>query len=125
MKNKPNPNPPLDGGSPATQQVNKVPGALLHVTTRAAWASAQTAGQLCPESLTSVGFIHLCVQTQLTGVLCRFFQGQSDLLLLSIDPALLDAPVRWEAADGDQFPHLYGPLPTTAVTYVRDISAIG
>lgn len=44
-------------------------------------------------------------------------------MLLSIDPARLSDPVRWEpGVPGDPesmlFPHLYGPLPAEAVTSV-------
>lgn len=45
------------------------------------------------------------------------------MVLLYIDPAALDSPVRWEPgtlADPDWmlFPHLYGPLPLRAVIRV-------
>jgi uncharacterized protein (DUF952 family) len=45
----------------------------------------------------------------------RFFRGQPDLVLLMIDPAKLHADLRYEAADGDLFPHIYGPLNGDAV----------
>lgn len=42
------------------------------------------------------------------------------MVLLYIDAAALDAPVRWERGVPDDpesmlFPHLYGPLPVSAV----------
>ena len=44
-------------------------------------------------------------------------------MLLRIDPDRLTAPVRWEPGvptdpDSMLFPHLYGPLPVSAVTSV-------
>jgi len=65
-------------------------------------------------------FLHLCEPDQLPGVLERFFAAEPEpLVLLEVDPAGLD--VRREAApDGaGVFPHLYGPLPVSAVTAVR------
>jgi ribosomal protein S18 acetylase RimI-like enzyme len=53
----------------------------------------------------------------------RLYPGRRDLALLVVDPARLTDPVRFEdgvPADpgGMQFPHLYGPLPTSAVISV-------
>jgi uncharacterized protein (DUF952 family) len=48
------------------------------------------------------------------------FAGRDDMLLLVIDPAALDAPVRWEpgvpAHPADiWFPHVYGPINVESV----------
>ncbi len=92
---------------------------LFHITSRAAWAAAQEGGVYEPASLTSEGFIHLSTAQQWRATVQRFFAGQSDLVLLTIDPAGLD--VRYERADGDDFPHLYGALPVAAVVAVDAI----
>ena len=86
---------------------------LFHITTRAAWAAAQASG----EYRTTDPFIHLSTERQWRTTLARFFAGKTDLVLLTIDPEGLD--VRFERADGDDFPHLYGALPIAAVTTVR------
>jgi uncharacterized protein (DUF952 family) len=55
------------------------------------------------------------------GTANRFFRGQRDLLILSIDERRLAAPLKYEPpADGGElsdsrFPHLYGPLNLDAV----------
>ncbi len=38
-----------------------------------------------------------------------------------MDPARLDVPLRYEAMppDGEEFPHLYGPVPVEAVVAVE------
>jgi uncharacterized protein (DUF952 family) len=85
---------------------------LLHVTTEAEWAAAQRQGRIaCPPG----GFIHLCTAEQLEFVLGRHFAGRTSLLALRLDPAGLD--VRWETSEPgmDDFPHLYGALPTGSV----------
>nr|HEX4313087.1 DUF952 domain-containing protein [Kofleriaceae bacterium] len=91
---------------------------LFHITTRAAWDAARAAGDYRAASLATEGFIHLSTETQWPRTLQRFFAGQRDLVLLAIDPAALRAAVRFEAADGEPFPHLYGPLNSDAVVEV-------
>jgi uncharacterized protein (DUF952 family) len=95
---------------------------LFHITTRAAWDAATVAGVYVAPSLAREGFIHLSTEAQVPGTLRRFFAGQTGLVLLVIAPdrlAALGTEVRFEAADGDAFPHLYGPLALDAVVEVR------
>lgn len=96
---------------------------LLHICAAADWAAAERRGQLCPDSLATVGFVHLSIPEQVHLPANRLYAGRTDLLLLHIDPALLEAPVRWEPGlptdpPAVMFPHLYGPLPVAAVIAV-------
>ncbi|MFO0614962.1 MAG: DUF952 domain-containing protein [Polyangiaceae bacterium] len=91
----------------------------FHITTREAWEHARAAGVYVAASLTSVGFIHLSLDRQWPLARTRFFAGATDLVLLVIDPRRLTHEVRFEPADGDSFPHLYGALNLDAVAEVR------
>lgn len=96
---------------------------LLHLCSLANWATAQACGEHRPDSLRDAGFVHLSTPEQVHLPANRFYAGRTDLLLLHIDAALLEAPVRWEAGDSTDpaamvFPHLYGPLPVGAVIAV-------
>lgn len=78
-----------------------------------------------PPSLRDEGFVHCSTEDQLPGTLERVFAG-ADLaahVVLVVDLRRLppSTPVRWEAADdaAERFPHVYGPLPPTAVVEVR------
>ena len=93
--------------------------ALFHITTREVWESARVAGEYRPASLASEGFVHLSTAAQWPGTRERFYRDVPDLVLLHVAPAGLD--IRYERADGDAFPHLYGPLPISAVI---DVTAI-
>jgi uncharacterized protein (DUF952 family) len=93
---------------------------LFHITTRAAWQGAHQVGAYRADSLAEVGYIHLSTATQWRTTLVRFFQGARDLVLLEIESERLAAPVRFERVDGEDFPHLYGPLPVEAVVAVHD-----
>ncbi|MBL8918028.1 MAG: DUF952 domain-containing protein [Myxococcaceae bacterium] len=93
---------------------------LFHLCATHAWSAVTT--DYRPASLGTEGFIHLSTEQQWRGTAARFFRGCDDLLLLELDAASLAGLVRFEPADGDEFPHLYGPLPRTAVVAVTNVS---
>ena len=99
-------------------------GVLVHLCGTAEWADAQASGALTPESLRTVGFVHLSTPQQVHLPANRLYRDRTDLVLLQVDPAKLAAPVRWEPGvpsdpEAMLFPHLYGPLPVDAVIGVR------
>ena len=94
---------------------------LFHITTRSEWVVAVLSGEHCPPSLETEGFIHLSHDRQWRGALARFYRGRTGLVLLSVDRARLRHEVREEPADGDVFPHLYGPLNVDAVVEVANL----
>lgn len=96
---------------------------LLHLCADHEWRRSSAAGEHRPVSLAEVGFIHLSSPEQVHLPANRLYAGRTDLVLLRIDPDRLDDPVRWEPGvpsdpESMLFPHLYGPLPTAAVTSV-------
>jgi uncharacterized protein (DUF952 family) len=99
------------------------PQVLVHLCPSDEWSSARSRGELRPESLASVGFIHLSTPEQVHLPANRLFRGRDDLVLLHIDPDRLDAPIHWEPGvptdpESMLFPHLYGALPVGAVMNV-------
>ncbi|PTL58853.1 DUF952 domain-containing protein [Paraconexibacter algicola] len=99
---------------------------LLHVTSADAWDAAGSTGEYAippqPDG-SPAPFIHLCRPEQLAGVVARFYPPPHDhLVVLTVRPAglpILDEP----APDADGlFPHLYGPLPVSAVVAVRALA---
>lgn len=98
-------------------------GTLVHLCDAPEWELAQQTGVHAPESLKTVGFVHLSSPAQVHLPANRLYAGRTDLMLLRIDAARLVSPVRWEPGlptdpDGMEFPHLYGPLPVAAVISV-------
>jgi uncharacterized protein (DUF952 family)/ribosomal protein S18 acetylase RimI-like enzyme len=96
---------------------------LTHLIEPAAWRTALADGAVRPPSLGSVDFVHLSTPDQVHLPAQALYPGRRDLVLLVIDPARLTDPVRMEPgvpADpgGMLFPHLYGPLPVSAVVAV-------
>ena len=80
-----------------------------------------------PASLDTEGFVHCSDYGTVHLPANRLFAGRTDLVLLVIDPARLDAPLRWEpgtppSPDGVWFPHVYGPIPPAAVVAAYDFT---
>ena len=95
-------------------------GVLLHMTTLANWSAAARGETYGADLVAADGFLHLSTAAQITGPANALFAGHTDAWLLVIDEARLPVPVRWEQGDppgehGELFPHLYAPLPTSAV----------
>jgi uncharacterized protein (DUF952 family)/ribosomal protein S18 acetylase RimI-like enzyme len=103
--------------------VREPSGLLVHLIEPRDWRGALADGAVRPPSLESVGFVHLSTPEQVHVPAQVLFPGRRDLVLLVVDPTRLTAPVRFEAGvpedpAGMRFPHLYGPLPVTAVVAV-------
>ncbi len=96
-------------------------GFIVHVCTQGDWEAAQAAGEYRAASLETEGFIHCSRPDQVLDVVNRFYADVPDLVLLWIDPQRVGAEIRWEPADGDLFPHLYGPLDVQAVEAVMGL----
>ncbi|MEU6217083.1 DUF952 domain-containing protein [Streptomyces sp. NPDC047022] len=105
-----------------------MPEPLVHLTERSLWEAALTTGtyemSTRGRTLQEEGFIHCSLRHQVPRV-ARWvygeYTGPGELVLLVIDPDRLTAPVRHEAPEpgGEEFPHIYGPIPVSAVVDVE------
>ncbi|MDQ0986948.1 DUF952 domain-containing protein [Streptomyces sp. V2I9] len=111
---------------------------LLHLAEAPLWEAARGTGtyemSTRGRTLREEGFIHLSLPHQLLGVARMLYgygeapeAGGRDLVVLVVDPARLAGPVRFEALKpgGEEFPHLYGPLPVDAVVEVLPLDHWG
>ncbi|WP_298163565.1 DUF952 domain-containing protein [Brevundimonas sp.] len=63
------------------------------------------------------GYIHLSTAGQLDETARKHYAGRANLMLLTVDLAALEDTIVWEPSRGGAlFPHIYGPLPVSAVT---------
>ncbi|MEU9199049.1 DUF952 domain-containing protein [Streptomyces sp. NPDC048332] len=105
---------------------------LLHLTERPLWEAARGTGtyemSTRGRTLHEEGFIHCSLPHQLAGVAELLYgagsgagAGDQDLVVLVIDTGRLHVPVRYESLrpGGEEFPHIYGPVPVEAVVEVR------
>jgi len=100
-----------------------VEATIYHICTRREWAEAEAAGDYRGSSQDRRdGFIHFSGPAQLEASARRHRAGQTELVLLSVDAQALGDALRWEPSRGGAlFPHLYGPLPLSAVRRVDDL----
>ena len=93
---------------------------VFHLASQADWEAAQSKGDYRVPSLEKEGFIHCSDADQIPRIGRSHFSGRKDVLLLEIDPAKAGARVIYEDLyEGHElFPHLYGPLPLSAVVHV-------
>jgi len=68
------------------------------------------------------GYIHFSTAAQAPETAARHFAGRGDLILAAIEAAKLGDALKWEPSRGGAlFPHLYGPLPFSAVRWARPL----
>ncbi len=90
---------------------------IYKLVTQSEWNEAEKAGVFRGSTLDKAdGFIHLSAKDQTRQTAALYFADQSDLLLVSVDPASLGDTLRWEESrDGRLFPHVYGFIEMTSV----------
>jgi uncharacterized protein (DUF952 family) len=107
--------------------VNEQPGGvhlIYHMCLREEWELAVQSGAYTGSSQDRAdGFIHFSTAGQLPQSARRHRSGQVGLVLLAVDSHVLGNALRWEPSrHGALFPHLYGTLPLSAVSSVRDMA---
>ncbi|MFG2551819.1 DUF952 domain-containing protein [Streptomyces sp. NPDC048581] len=101
---------------------------ILHITERSLWDAAREHGayemSTRGRALAEEGFVHCSTRAQLPTVaafLYGSYDGPDELVVLVVDPARLDVPLKYEAPEpgSEEFPHVYGPIPVDAVVDVE------
>jgi uncharacterized protein (DUF952 family) len=96
---------------------------IFHLVSRAEWQAATELGRYAPESLATEGFVHFSYGHQVAATANQLFADRDDLIVVEVDPSLLDEPVVEEDlyGTGDEFPHVYGAIPTAAAVAERPL----
>ena len=99
---------------------------IYHLALARDWQAALADGSYATStlgvSLAQQGFIHCSFADQVQRIADLVYSGRDDVLLLSLDPAAVTAPIRVEDVGSDAFPHLYGELEVSAVRGVRPLA---
>ena len=106
---------------------------VYHLALAADWAAARQAGEYristLGRTLDQQGYIHASFAHQVAGVFEAFYRAVTEpLVLLHLDvaalPVVLEPAVPGSAAGtpgAELFPHVYGPLPVSAVLAVHPV----
>lgn len=99
-------------------------GVAYKLVDRREWDAARATGAYEGSAVDrSDGYIHMSTTAQLAETARRHYAGRDGLMLVEVSTEPLGEPLRWEASRGGElFPHLYGPLPLSAVRSERALS---
>jgi uncharacterized protein (DUF952 family) len=97
---------------------------IYHVATLADWRRAEQTGTYTTSTygrtLEEEGFIHAARHDQVPQVRDQFYAEVTEpLLVLEVETDRLEAEVRDEQVGDEVYPHVYGPIPTSAVVAWR------
>ena len=93
---------------------------IYHICTSSQWERFSDSNAYEDPSLQKEGFIHCSTAEQVQPVLKRYFEGVDDLLLLHIQPDLLEAELKYELSTGNElYPHIYGKINKKAIVEVE------
>ena len=97
------------------------PTTAYKVLTADQWTQFQTDGQFhgAPIDITD-GYIHMSTAEQLAETLAKHFTRKDNLTIAEIDLTCFGDDLKWDVSRGGAlFPHLYAPLPMSAVVAHR------
>ncbi len=97
---------------------------IFKIAQAAEWRQAERAGTYAGSAKDRAdGFIHFSTAAQLAETLRRYYASADDLLLIAVDEGALGDRLKWEhaASRDEDFPHLYAPLPLSAVKWTLPV----
>ncbi len=88
------------------------------------WAEFEATGRFDGSPFDrSSGFVHCSSREQVGGTAMRVFEQEPALVVIALDTQILGKSVRWEqASHGGLYPHVYAPLPLSAVVAVHQVA---
>jgi cyclohexyl-isocyanide hydratase len=96
---------------------------LYHLVRPADWDRLGSGDSYVPDAYAAEGFIHFSTETQVPGVLSRYFRGAPQVLKLHLDETRFSSELKFEpSTGGEAFPHLYGPLNREAIVKIEAIT---
>jgi uncharacterized protein (DUF952 family) len=91
---------------------------IYHITTEGEWKNSSEFFY-SPSAFQKEKFIHCCSKEQLKGVLQRYFTGQRNLLLLTLDERKIKALLKYEpSTNNEMYPHIFGEINKDAIVEI-------
>ncbi|WP_020179973.1 DUF952 domain-containing protein [Methylopila sp. M107] len=96
---------------------------VYKIAPRDLWIAVEKAGRFDGAPLdVADGYIHFSTASQARETAAKHFAGQAELMLAAVDATALGDALKWEPSRGGAlFPHLYGPLPLSAVLWTKPL----
>jgi uncharacterized protein (DUF952 family) len=96
---------------------------IYKICPKALWQEAEAAGVFAGAPIDCAdGFIHFSTADQVVETAAKHFAGQRDLVLIAVDAERLGPALKYEVSRGGAlFPHLYAPMPLSAVVWTRPL----
>jgi uncharacterized protein (DUF952 family) len=96
---------------------------IFHIVTASEWAAAGRQGSYSPASFATDGFVHFSFADQVARVANARYRDEPDLIVVEIESEHVPAPLRVEDSygAGEEFPHVYGTIPTSAAVAVHPL----
>jgi uncharacterized protein (DUF952 family) len=96
---------------------------IYKIIDREAWTAAEAVGEFKGAAIDlQDGYIHFSTAEQAAETAAKHFAGVTGLLLVAVDADSLGEALKWEASRGGAlFPHLYEPLVTSNVVWVKEL----
>lgn len=94
---------------------------IYHICAKSRWEEGKANGAYEADTLETEGFMHASTVNQVVDVANAVFTGRSDLVFLVIDVEKIEGDLKYEtASNGEDYPHLFGPLNLDAVVLEID-----
>ena len=96
---------------------------ISKIVTRDEWEAARKSGEFHGAAIDlKDGYIHFSTASQVRETAAKHFADQDGLYLVAIDETVLGDQLKWEPSRGGAlFPHLYGTLPFSTVTWEQSL----
>ena len=100
-----------------------MPALIYRIVSETAWAASRQNSRYQGEAHDKAdGFIHFSAAHQVRETAAKHYEGRTGLILLAVGAEALGDALRWEKSRGsDLFPHLYGDLYTSHVTWAAPL----
>lgn len=94
---------------------------IYHIVLPEVWENFKDKEEYEAASLATEGFIHGSFETQIAGVLERYYKEAERVLILQLDPEKLTSELINEPSTNDEvYPHIYGKINKSAIIGIED-----
>ena len=97
---------------------------IFHIVAPSTWAGATQRGTYLPTGYDADGFVHFSFADQVESVANAIYRDEPDLVVIEVESESVPAELRVEDCyeAGEEFPHVYGPIPTDAAVATHPLT---